>query len=271
MRLANTLGAIGLIVCVLTAMAVADQDPDDPGEADSVLIRPYAVVVAGPPWPDSIGVPIEIWADDTIGGYGLGFTVDGPGSQYFIVSSVDHDGPCVPAAFNTPPTIITHPDTNSVYFGWIDFTGVNLCVSPQAHLATIYLQVDPNAPPGTTANLDSTWVYPAGDFVFVLKAGSSHAFIKPAFNNGSQHGFPNILLGEIMCGDADGSGSINISDAVFLIQYIFAGGSAPNPLEAGDADCSGGINMSDVVYLIQYIFAEGPDPCDPNDDGVPDC
>ncbi len=81
----------------------------------------------------------------------------------------------------------------------------------------------------------------------------------------------NILLGAITCGDADTSGSVNISDAVFLIQYIFAGGPPPNPLEAGDADCSGGINMSDVVYLIQYIFAEGPAPCDPNDDGIPDC
>jgi len=62
------------------------------------------------------------------------------------------------------------------------------------------------------------------------------------------------------CGDANGDGSINISDAVFLIQYIFAGGPAPNPLCRGDANGDGSVNISDAVYLIQYIFAGGPAP-----------
>lgn len=64
-----------------------------------------------------------------------------------------------------------------------------------------------------------------------------------------------------LCGDADGSGAISISDAVYLINYIFAGGPAPNPLLAGDADCSGLVTISDAVYLINYIFAGGSVPC----------
>ncbi len=63
-------------------------------------------------------------------------------------------------------------------------------------------------------------------------------------------------------GDADGNGVVTISDVVFLINYIFAGGAAPNPLDAGDANCSGGINISDAVYLIQYIFGGGAAPCE---------
>jgi hypothetical protein len=63
------------------------------------------------------------------------------------------------------------------------------------------------------------------------------------------------------CGDADGSSSINVSDVVFLINYIFASGPAPNPFAAGDPDCSGTVNISDGVYLINYIFASGPLPC----------
>lgn len=62
-------------------------------------------------------------------------------------------------------------------------------------------------------------------------------------------------------GDSDGSGQVDIDDVVYLIQYIFAGGPTPDPLESGDADCSGAIDIDDVVYLIQYIFAGGPDPC----------
>lgn len=74
-----------------------------------------------------------------------------------------------------------------------------------------------------------------------------------------------------MTGDADGSGDIDIDDVVFEINYIFAGGPAPDPYESGDSDCSGAIDIDDVVYLISYIFSGGPPPGDPDNDGVPDC
>jgi hypothetical protein len=64
-------------------------------------------------------------------------------------------------------------------------------------------------------------------------------------------------------GDANGDGTVDISDAVYLILYIFSGGSAPEPLEAGDANCDGGVDISDVVYLITYIFSGGAAPCAP--------
>jgi hypothetical protein len=73
------------------------------------------------------------------------------------------------------------------------------------------------------------------------------------------------------CGDADGNGGVDIDDVVHLINYIFSGGSAPNPTEAGDADCSGGVDIDDVVYLINYIFSGGNAPCDADGDEVPDC
>jgi len=64
-----------------------------------------------------------------------------------------------------------------------------------------------------------------------------------------------------LCGDADGSGMVDIDDPVFLIAYIFGGGSAPDPLELADADFSGAVDIDDVVFLIAYIFAGGPEPC----------
>jgi len=65
----------------------------------------------------------------------------------------------------------------------------------------------------------------------------------------------------VVPGDADASGEVDIDDAVYLINYIFSGGSAPKPPCAGDADCSAGIDIDDVVYLIEYIFSGGPEPC----------
>lgn len=63
-----------------------------------------------------------------------------------------------------------------------------------------------------------------------------------------------------ICGDADGSGDIDIADAVYMVAYIFAGGSAPYPLSTGDADCDGEITIADAVYLVNYIFSGGQEP-----------
>lgn len=65
-----------------------------------------------------------------------------------------------------------------------------------------------------------------------------------------------------LVGNANGDAAINISDAVYLIAYIFAGGSAPSPhpVGSGDANCSRSVNISDVVYIINYIFSGGPAP-----------
>jgi hypothetical protein len=61
-------------------------------------------------------------------------------------------------------------------------------------------------------------------------------------------------------GDANGDGDINVADAVFLINYIFKGGPAPDPLAAGDANCDGQANVGDAVYLINFVFKGGPPP-----------
>jgi M6 family metalloprotease-like protein len=66
---------------------------------------------------------------------------------------------------------------------------------------------------------------------------------------------------DYICGDASRDGSVDISDVVYLIAYIFSGGSAPSPLLAGDANHEGSVDISDVVYLIAYIFSGGSAPC----------
>lgn len=62
-------------------------------------------------------------------------------------------------------------------------------------------------------------------------------------------------------GDADNSGAVSVSDAVYLINFIFAGGPRPQVEGSGDADCSGSLSISDAVYVINFIFAGGPPSC----------
>ncbi len=74
-----------------------------------------------------------------------------------------------------------------------------------------------------------------------------------------------------ICGDANSDGDVNISDAVYIINYIFVGGAAPDPMASAEVNCDGDVNVSDAVYLINHVFVGGTAPCDPSGDGVPDC
>lgn len=73
---------------------------------------------------------------------------------------------------------------------------------------------------------------------------------------------PLVSVG-IVCGDANGDGSQNISDAVFIVGWIFKGGSAPPNLLAADANCDSTNNVSDAVRIINWIFKGGTPPCCP--------
>ncbi len=61
-------------------------------------------------------------------------------------------------------------------------------------------------------------------------------------------------------GDANHDNIVDIGDAVYLIAYIFSGGSAPVPMIAGDVNADCAVDISDVVYIISYIFSGGPAP-----------
>ncbi len=65
-----------------------------------------------------------------------------------------------------------------------------------------------------------------------------------------------------VAGDVDSDNMVSISDAVYLINWIFAGGVAPKPLLAADVNCDGTQSVSDVVHLVNYIFGGGAPPCD---------
>jgi len=64
-------------------------------------------------------------------------------------------------------------------------------------------------------------------------------------------------------GDANTSGKADVADIVYLISYLFKGGTSPMPLESGNVNCDGKVSVADVVYLINYLFKGGLIPCEP--------
>ena len=72
----------------------------------------------------------------------------------------------------------------------------------------------------------------------------------------------SLTLDILNC-DLNGSGEINLSDLVCLIDYMFRPEDPFNcPLLYCDTDLNGTINISDLVFLISYMFNSGPPPPD---------
>ncbi len=85
--------------------------------------------------------------------------------------------------------------------------------------------------------------------------------VDKAINFVNGHGLGSIVPTNCcLHGDADNSGILNISDVVYLINYIFVGGPAPVSECKGDNNCDCVISISDAVYSIIYIFGGGQPP-----------
>ncbi len=74
---------------------------------------------------------------------------------------------------------------------------------------------------------------------------------------------PSSCADPFIRGDNNGSGTVDISDAVYLLDYLFGMGGSPSPEDAGDANMDGGIDISDAIFLLLYLFNSGEPPAAP--------
>ncbi len=76
--------------------------------------------------------------------------------------------------------------------------------------------------------------------------------------------------GTFIRSDANRDGSVDLSDPVAILLYLFGGNIAPNCPDALDADDRGQIDLGDAIYVLQYAFAGGPPPPPPFPEVGPD-
>src|SRR5690606_21806312 len=78
-------------------------------------------------------------------------------------------------------------------------------------------------------------------------------------------------------GDADGNGSVNVTDPIYIQNYLFLAGPPPDCLDSADTNDDADINISDSIYLLQYLFMGSGNPppwphlvcgCDPSVDAL---
>ncbi len=71
-------------------------------------------------------------------------------------------------------------------------------------------------------------------------------------------------------GEVNGSPGIDLSDAIYIANYLYTGGTPPICLDAADVNDSGSIDISDPLYLILYLFISGAPPPAPFPTAGPD-
>lgn len=121
-----------------------------------------------------------------------------------------------------------------------------------------------------TAQVEGNWDIT----VTAIQPGTTFLLLRLLLNGEEYYAAPGIPITvnpAYTIGDANADGTINVSDAVYIINYVFVNGDEPQPWASGDANCDGSVNVSDAVMVINFVFVNGPTPGDLDDDGVPDC
>jgi hypothetical protein len=173
---------------------------------------------------------------------------------------IDTQAPTLPTI--TQPALDATVDYATQSYDW-----TTVSKSPDASAVTYQLQISKDQTFATVEiNVPSLSTNTYNNAVPLTSSSTYYARVKATDAATNTSGFTTahrfFTTQAFLCGDADGSENVDISDAVYLIAYIFQGGPAPNPLESGDADCSTNVDISDAVFLIAYIFQGGPAPCE---------
>ncbi len=110
---------------------------------------------------------------------------------------------------------------------------------------------------GETCTASHSW--PEGDFDIKVRARDAWGVETEWSAAYSIHLQCCVVRGNV---DDDAGGVIDISDLVYLVDYMFTGGPEPPCPDAAnvDGDITGTIDISDLVYLVDYMFTGGPPP-----------
>jgi hypothetical protein len=66
-------------------------------------------------------------------------------------------------------------------------------------------------------------------------------------------------------GDSNSDGSIDVSDAVFILSALFGGGRDASCNDSADVDDSGDLDLTDGIFLLDALFRGSPGPPPPFD------
>ena len=63
-----------------------------------------------------------------------------------------------------------------------------------------------------------------------------------------------------MRGNSNSDSGVDLGDALYIVNWLFAGGPIPSCMDSSDTNDDGGVDISDTIYLLNYLFVSGPFP-----------
>ena len=157
----------------------------------------------------------------------------------------------------------------------------NVFIPPAVDQRLLHIVVDVSgtAPIGSVQlfSFDSTIGDPPVLNIFTINGMSQTPFMIDGELTIVPLSFPPPVI--FLRGDVDNDFAIAINDAVFLLNFLFGGGNAPNCLDAADVNDNGAVDLADPITLLTFLFLFGTPPpypwpthgFDPTDDPLGDC
>jgi hypothetical protein len=78
---------------------------------------------------------------------------------------------------------------------------------------------------------------------------------------------PACLAKKFYRADPNDDGTCNITDGIYILNFLFLGGPAPTCRESADANNDKAVNITDGIYVLNYLFLGGPAPAAPGAPG----
>jgi hypothetical protein len=227
-------------------------------------------------WTD--GAARKIWAWDDGDGVPEANEMSWP---YFIgtSSSLDDDHPCILFPISC---VINYPEPNAWGNMGIDLLtepSYGACVGVHAATRIVYGASDWPTNPGGGESMcyefnrhmidGPSGPERVGDAVYNSKFfchdnyGFAHFAEYWNMVTYNLYGDPSLVregISQFICGDCNGDEIVDVGDVVYLVNYLYKNGSAPDPVEAGDANGDEIVDVGDVVHLINYLYKSGPAP-----------
>ena len=71
---------------------------------------------------------------------------------------------------------------------------------------------------------------------------------------------PRLAADPFIRGDGNADGSINMTDVISTLSFLFLGGAAPVCQDAADTDDNGLVQLTDAIYTLNFLFSGGAQP-----------
>jgi hypothetical protein len=77
------------------------------------------------------------------------------------------------------------------------------------------------------------------------------------------------VLKQFHRGDPNDDGTINITDGIYILNFLFLGGPPPTCREAANPNDDATVNITDGIYVLNFLFLGGPPPTAPGPTSQP--